>query len=312
MGTPRRKLKTSGGRDVFPALAGLIVPIGSFALGGWLFSWLVPDIAGRATVGKPVRDERPLVVIDAGHGGEDGGTQGHKLLEKNCTLDVARRTARLLTADGRRAMLTRESDCGLSLAERTSFANDRKAACFVSIHFNNSGEPGVQGIETYFSDRKEGGDGRGAPDFRHARTDAVDSSRLLAEWVQRASVGRTRSVDRGIRLRSQLAVLRRTECPAVLIEGGFLSNKSDASRVSSDAWRERLARGIADGINKFLEVRAPVATVSNRRPAEPVATVSDRRAAGHRRSETVATGRPSPREIHRDPSGAFEFDGEFR
>jgi N-acetylmuramoyl-L-alanine amidase len=252
MGTSRRSNRNERDHRVFPAVAGLMVPVAFFALGGWIFSWLASS-PSPPEMNQPLWDGRLLVVIDAGHGGEDGGTQGHELLEKNCTLDVARRAARMLRADGRRVLLTRDSDASLSLSQRTAMANTRKAACFVSIHFNNSSDSSVRGIETYYSDRKEGLVGPGAPDLRPVRSDGIEANRLLAECIQRASVDRSRSADRGIRLRSELAVVRRTECPAALIEGGFLSNKAEALRIGSEAWRERLARGIVDGINRFLE-----------------------------------------------------------
>ena len=252
-----KNLKFTGGRSMFPAVAGLAAPVGLFVLGGWIFSWLVPDVSGRV-MGRVDGDRGALVVIDAGHGGEDGGTQGNELLEKNCTLDVARRVARSLRALGHRVALTRDGDRGLSLTERSLFANERRAACFVSIHFNNASQPEVEGIETYYSLRKDRADRpliQNPVLHRGVATPAQTVSRRLAECVQRGAIGQARSFDRGVHERSELVVMRRTSCPAVLIEGGFLSNKSDARRLRSEEWRNRLARGIADGINAFLKSR---------------------------------------------------------
>ncbi len=97
------------------------------------------------------RIERQLVVIDAGHGGHDPGTEAAgDVAEKDLALQIARRVRDALAADGVDARLTRDDDTFLTLAERTQLANQSRADLFVSIHLNSSPNPDTSGIETYY------------------------------------------------------------------------------------------------------------------------------------------------------------------
>jgi len=198
---------------------------------------------GRSRNPSPVR----VVVLDPGHGGSDTGTRGRRSVEKEMTLDVARRIDRLLSG----AVLTRTSDRTMGLDERVDFAKSKHADLFVSIHFNSGGS--ADGIETYCVPSA----GTGSTADRRARdTEACPNNRYdeknvwLAHCVQRSALHATGASDRGVR-RARFVVIRDAPCPAILVECGFLSNRAEESRVLTADYREKLAKAIADGILEY-------------------------------------------------------------
>lgn len=201
-------------------------------------------------------DRRPLVLVDAGHGGVDGGTQGFGVLEKRVALATARAAADALRRRGVRAVLTRETDVALTLEERVAMANDRGAAAFVSVHFNfSTASAAVRGVEVYYSDPKDlsaevaVASLLGAPVGDAA---VAAASIALADAIRTAIVRHADTPDRGTRNRPDLAVTRRTRCPAVLVECGYLSNPEDAARAATPAWQQQLAAGLAEGVAAWL------------------------------------------------------------
>jgi N-acetylmuramoyl-L-alanine amidase len=189
-----------------------------------LLSFMVAaDVAARPAV----------VVIDPGHGGHDrGGVLGQRLAEKVFTLDVAKRLARILRNDSRiKVVLTRDNDSFVSLGERINIANQyaRQDAVFVSIHFNSGRRIGAFGIETYYNNRRG---------YR------------LAALIHPRVIQALSSIDRGIRHRG-FFVLRKNRLPAVLVEGGFLTNPAEAARLSDSRSRDRLAQAIAAAIVRY-------------------------------------------------------------
>jgi N-acetylmuramoyl-L-alanine amidase len=207
------------------------------------------------------------VVIDPGHGGTDHGTHGRASFEKTMTLDVARRVERDLAGSGLRVILTRTADETVPLEDRVEFARAKAADVYVSIHFNSGGS--AEGIETYCvspagasstanfngnsSDRDTGGG-----DSSVVTNNRFDSQNVwLAHCIQRSALQATGAMDRGVR-RARFWVLRYASCPAVLIEGGFLTNPYEEQRILRADYRETLARAIADGILMYKKtVSAP-------------------------------------------------------
>jgi N-acetylmuramoyl-L-alanine amidase len=173
---------------------------------------------------------KPTVVIDAGHGGHDrGGVPGDRYAEKIYTLDVARRLQARLRQMGFNTVMTRSSDYFVSLGGRCAFANSQRNAIFVSIHFNSAPREGANGIETYYYSRKSAG---------------------LASAIHRNVVRAAGTEDRRVRTRG-FYVIRNTRVPAVLVECGFLTNRSEGARIAgSAAHRQRLADAIAMGIDR--------------------------------------------------------------
>lgn len=168
------------------------------------------------------------VVVDAGHGGIDrGGAPGQRVAEKPYTLDVALRLASTLRANGYRVVLTRDGDYFVGLRQRCDIANAQSNAIFVSVHFNGAPRTAADGVETYYYTSQSAG---------------------LAASVHRRLLAATGLPDRHVKRRG-FFVVRRTKCPSILVEPGFLSNPEDAARVSgSAAYRQRLADAIARGI----------------------------------------------------------------
>lgn len=166
------------------------------------------------------------VIIDPGHGGVDGGAVWSGLIERNLTIDVARRLESILRARGLQTVMTRRSNTTVSLDARARLANRYSSAVFVSIHFNANRNRSISGIETF---------------YRSSR------GRQLALSVQRSLDRRVTGINRGITNRDYL-VLRATQMPAILIECGFISNRTEASRCATAAHRQKLAEAIASGI----------------------------------------------------------------
>jgi N-acetylmuramoyl-L-alanine amidase len=199
-----------------------------------------------------------LIAIDAGHGGNDSGTRNQRLnlKEKTFTLDVARRLKIALEKLGYRTLLTRKSDRYVSLEKRPAVANRAQADLFISIHFNSLENDGaVRGIETYSftpaSQRSTAAERHRAAGEKAQRGNHTDHwNILLATAIQRRLVDDLDAVDRGVK-RARFVVLRTTQCPAVLVEGGFLSNGAEAGKLSTPAYREQVARAIAGGIRRY-------------------------------------------------------------
>ncbi|CAN5240334.1 hypothetical protein BH23VER1_BH23VER1_12160 [soil metagenome] len=166
------------------------------------------------------------VVLDPGHGGHDNGAKWGGVPEKRLTLDVCRRVQKLLGQRGVSAVLTRTSDSFVSLDGRAAKANRYRSAVFVSVHFNAHWNRSVKGIESFYMS----GNGR-----------------VLASRIQNRLLNRIRTTNRGLKSKSY-AVLRKTRCPAVLVECGFLSNAWERQRCNSAWYRQLLAQAIAEGV----------------------------------------------------------------
>jgi len=209
-------------------------------------------------LGGPVHFQRTnlTIVIDPGHGGEDSGTKsvlGHQY-EKEFTLDWARRLAWLLTTNGWRVFLTRTNDTDLSLSNRIAFAEAHKAGVFVSLHFNSAAPNEQQaGLETYCltptgmpSTVTRGFGDDAALAFPNNAFDAQNLQ--FALLLHRALLQVNGRCDRGVRRARFLGVLRGQHCPAILIEGGYLSNPQEARRIADPEYRQKLAKAVAQAL----------------------------------------------------------------
>jgi N-acetylmuramoyl-L-alanine amidase len=208
----------------------------------------------RVAVGKI-----QTVVLDPGHGGYDKGQVSRYGWEKDFTLDVARKLRPLLQSKGLRVVMTREGDYFVPLEVRARVANAARNSIFVSIHFNGTNDdPNATGFEIFsFTPR-------GAPSTSDS---AVSSSSLnmqpgstvdgqsmaLSACIYHSLVGHIPEYDRGIK-RARFAVLRLTKVPAVLIEGGFLTEGGESRLISNKDWRGKLAAAIGVGIESYREL----------------------------------------------------------
>ncbi len=202
--------------------------------------------------GAPRFRASPVLVLDPGHGGENPGTQsvngGH--YEKDYTLDWARRIQRLLSTNGWRVVLTRTNDTDLALSNRVSFTESQKADLFISLHFNSAGPSGEEsGLETYCLTPS------GAPSTltrgfadeisAHYPNNGFDAQNLqIALRIHKALLQVNGNNDRGVRRARFPGVLRNQKCPAILVEGGYLSNLREARRIAEPAYRQKLAEAV--------------------------------------------------------------------
>jgi N-acetylmuramoyl-L-alanine amidase len=240
------------------AFAGLLLMIASFA-------WTLHRQAERPAARAPSRTAQPppaapkpfaVVVLDPGHGGQDSGAMCGGIMEKDLTLDVARRIDRLLDSEGIATLMTRLGDNYVSLADRAAFANRVTDCIFVSIHFNEDNKPVATGVETYYAAHQITAGSFLAswlPFLWRPLSDSPNpESQRLAGFIQEALVARTRAVDRGTR-GSEFFVIANVTAPAVLIEGGFLTNKEDISKLATEDYRDQIAAAVADGILRYRD-----------------------------------------------------------
>jgi N-acetylmuramoyl-L-alanine amidase len=169
------------------------------------------------------------VVIDAGHGGLDEGTEWFRVREKLITLCVAKRLENILISKGIHTVMTRRYDTYVSLDERAEMGNSRPNSLFVSIHFNAIRDTSIFGFECFY---------------------ASNSGQIVARSIQDAMKERLTSRSRGVN-RHEYAVLVRTNELAVLAECGFISSKMESARLQTSAAQQEIAEALALGIMRI-------------------------------------------------------------
>jgi len=224
------------------------------------------------------------VVLDPGHGGHDRGAVCRYGYEKDFALDVARKLRPLLQAKGLRVIMTREGDYFVPLEVRAQIANAARNSIFVSIHFNATDrDPNATGFEIFsFTPR-------GAPSTSddwvtptslsmQAGSEVDAQSMALSACIYHSLLGHIPEFDRGIK-RARFAVLRLTRVPAVLVEGGFLTQRGESQLIAEKDWRTKLAQAIGVGIENYhalgVKKQPPMLVADYRRqgkslPVEPV------------------------------------------
>jgi N-acetylmuramoyl-L-alanine amidase len=216
-----------------------------------------PEISSGSMRTTTTGQQFNVVVLDPGHGGQDSGAMVGNVMEKDLTLDVAQRIDRILQARGLATVLTRVGDGYVSLAERAALTNRVHNCIFVSIHFNEGNKTVSSGIETYYADHQIT---PGAPVvswlpfLQRASSQSPNfESQSLAGFIQDALVVRTQAVNRGTKA-EQFFVIANVQHPAVLVEGGFLSNQEDIAKLGSEEYREQIAGAISDGIVRYRDI----------------------------------------------------------
>lgn len=172
------------------------------------------------------------IVVDAGHGGHDTGARGKRSREKDHALDIAKRLANHLRVRGATVLMTRDTDEFISLDGRTTFANQNKADLFVSVHINSSVKSTATGTQTFYQTAR---------------------SQSLAREVQKELAKATGRPNRGI-TQARFYVIRNTWMPSILTESAFISNPSEEALLINSAYREKIARGLAQGITNYAAI----------------------------------------------------------
>lgn len=193
------------------------------------------------------------VVLDAGHGGQDTGSNGRYGNEKTHALRLAKLVRAELERRNFRVKMTRTGDQELSLAQRVAYANRIRDSVFVSLHFND-GHSSARGIETYAlppQGAESTLDGPAETDHIRLRGNDQDADNIaLATAIHASMMHEMKAIDRGIR-RARWGVLTGIETPAVLVEGGYLTNPDDAREIASQEYLKKLASAIAEGIVNY-------------------------------------------------------------
>ena len=217
---------------------------------------LQKNLAPLLLGGLPTLGAHRVIVLDPGHGGMKGGTVSvlDKRAEKEFTLDLARRLKPLLETNGWQVFLTRTNDLDVALSNRVNFAEARHADLFISLHFNSAAPDRRQnGLETYCLTPM------GLPStltrnyadvwLAHFPNNAFDEANLqYAVRLHTALLHQVGMEDRGVRRARFMDVLDGQGRPAVLIEGGFLSNPTEAGRIENPDYRQKLAAAIAGAL----------------------------------------------------------------
>ncbi len=251
-------------------------------------------VAARAVAPRAEtrRAEKPLVVIDAGHGGRDPGARGAEHNESAITLAAAQALKAELERTGRyRVRLTRTSDTYVDLYRRVRIAREADADLFISLHADAGADPATRGASVYTL--SEQGASRAVREVTRrsdwhrdlhlpGRDPSVD--RILLDMTQRATQNRSaqfarvllthiEAADHPLLRRSHrdagLAVLLAPDVPAVLLEMGFITNPDDERALADERRRRRLMRAVAEGIDRYF-----------REPSAPMMVASTGEAAG--------------------------------
>lgn len=190
--------------------------------------------------GKAARADEPVVVIDPGHGGMDGGKVGvNGVEEKEINLNISLKIEKLLIQEGVSVVMTRTEDERLAesqvedLKARVSLMNEKKPALVVSIHQNSYHEGGVHGAQVfYYADSSES---ERAAGIIQAALKEIDP-----ENTKEAKPNRT------------YYILKKTEVPVVIAECGFLSNYEEAEKLADEEYQQKLAEAVVKGVLQYI------------------------------------------------------------
>jgi len=201
--------------------------------------WSLPSLlflaATACLVASPVLGSEVFnkVVIDPGHGGKDPGSIGFGLVEKELTLDIAKRIEKLLVGKGIDVELTRREDVYVELTDRGTTAANSPDTILLSLHFNAHADRSISGTETLYWPGSESG-------------------RELASYVQSELGRRLVTRNRGFRP-ERLKVLEMAPVTGILVECGFLTNRWESQRCGAEWFRQIVAEEIVQGLLRYRE-----------------------------------------------------------
>lgn len=215
----------------------------------------MPALCENVILGHPV----PVIALDAGHGGNDAGCSADGIEEKRINLQIAERVREKLTESGYQVLMIREDDARMELEDRVTLANQKRADAYISIHQNFYEEDGaVCGIETWYY----GGD------------ESRDSKRL-AQLIHQETTKSTQASARELRDDADFYVTGHTGMPACLIETGFLTNPRERELLATPEYQEKIAGGIAAGIDLYFHPKTMYLTFDDGPSAENTGRVLD-------------------------------------
>lgn len=252
------------------------------------------NAAGGYSMARQLGLNVSRIVIDPGHGGHDPGAKGRSVDEAELVLDIALRVEKLLqNTPGIEVILTRRGDEFVSLQERTTIANREGADLFLSIHANASSVAAAHGVETYFlnfasnmsaaavaaRENAASGEAMGAlPGYLKAiaLNNKLDESREFATDVQQALVDRLRKSNRTLKdlgvKQAPFVVLIGAAMPSVLTEISFVTNGDEAKLLRTEAYRDRIAEALVNGVRKYQMSLKSSTTAGRSAPREASAS----------------------------------------
>jgi N-acetylmuramoyl-L-alanine amidase len=214
---------------------------------------IVPEKPKPQPEPEQPQQKLPFIVIDPGHGGSDPGSGSNGLVEKELTLDVSLKVKKLLTNNGIPHALTREKDVFVSLPDRVTFAKEKNADLFVSIHGNSYSSSSANGAETFYHANSLSA-GASTAVMSSPSKPARQDSKALATYIQKRLVEKLKMADRGVK-QGNFHVIRETPMAAVLAELGFITNANDRAKLMSQEYRQKAAEAIYLGVTDYLKVK---------------------------------------------------------
>lgn len=225
-----------------------------------------------------VKDKNKTIVVDAGHGGEDPGAIGYnRLREKDVVFDIAKELSSLLKSRGYKVYMTREGDEFIKLSHRTKLANEKGAHLFLSVHANAVESKNVNeanGIESFFLSPSRSARAKSvaakenSADISEMSMYGKDSylnllnhhniiaSNKLAIDLQKGMVDETNKKHSGVKSigvkEGPFWVLVGAQMPSVLVEVGFITHPIEGARLAEESYRNALAKGLADGVDRYF------------------------------------------------------------
>ncbi len=222
-------------------------------------------------------NSKPVIVLDAGHGGVDPGALGRKVREKNITLTFTRELAKQLRETGKyKVYLTRNRDIYIPLRQRVNIARKHNADLFISIHADAIKRRSVRGMSIYTLSETASDKEAAALARKENQSDIIagidfadqppEVANILIDLAQRETKnlsvkfanlvvdnarGKTQLLERTHRF-AGFRVLKAPDVPSVLIELGFLTNRSDEKQLSSSAWRRKVAGALVNSVDGFF------------------------------------------------------------
>lgn len=191
--------------------------------------------------------DKKIIVIDPGHGGFDPGKVGvNEVLEKDINLKISLLLKDVLESEGYEVILTRKEDCGLygstdsnkkraDMQKRVEIINSSNAVLAVSIHQNSFEQESSKGAQVFYHQESEKGKVLGETLQETIKSVIADGNHRVAK------------------ANDSYYMLRKTQCPLVIVECGFLSNQAEAKLLTEDEYQKKMAGAIRDGIKKYLE-----------------------------------------------------------
>lgn len=204
-----------------------------------------------------IREVRPVIFLDPGHGGTDSGALGYlngkAYKESDLNLKVSFKIRNLLEKQGYTVIMSRESDKTVGLYDRPRLSNEGDASLFISVHFNALKESNASGIETFYYKSSTRYPSK-LNNLLHNDANRLIESANLAVNIHNSLITDSKAVNRGVK-QGAYTVVREVDIPAVLLELGFMTNTAELRKMIQDDYQNMLANSVVKGINNYYNKR---------------------------------------------------------